>query len=256
VTTPVNSAGSLTIANALGSCAINATTITGAATVALISCALATGNTLTVNGNIYGANHYQCGVITMTSTGNLVLQTGNVTGGTGNDSYGIFKTTAGGTITTNGNLTAGSNRTTNAVYMHGVGTLNINSAVLTGGSGSGNTYLPFAVNAIFQGNTVNFTNCHFVAGVLNCCYAGPYSSLTNTGNAYYMQPVYNGAKYGPEPADHEMLAGVVCGDSTGNYHEATVAEVQDGVFFGPASSYEGTYAGGGVGRPELRGGNL
>jgi hypothetical protein len=43
---------------------------------------------------------------------------------------------------------------------------------------------------------------------------------------------------------------------TGTYHEATVAEVQDGVMFGAASALEGTYAGGGGGRPEIRGGNL
>jgi len=36
-----------------------------------------------------------------------------------------------------------------------------------------------------------------------------------------------------------------CDEMTGTYHEATVAEVQDGVFFGPASAYEGEYAGGG-----------
>jgi hypothetical protein len=35
--------------------------------------------------------------------------------------------------------------------------------------------------------------------------------------------------------------------ATGTYHEATVAEVQDGVFFGAASALEGTYAGGGGG---------
>ncbi|HUX00631.1 MAG TPA: hypothetical protein VMY35_06580, partial [Phycisphaerae bacterium] len=31
------------------------------------------------------------------------------------------------------------------------------------------------------------------------------------------------------------------------YHEATVAEVEDGVMFGPSSAYEGEYAGGGGG---------
>jgi hypothetical protein len=35
--------------------------------------------------------------------------------------------------------------------------------------------------------------------------------------------------------------------ATGTYHEATTAEVQDGVMFGAGSALEGTYAGGGVG---------
>jgi hypothetical protein len=62
--------------------------------------------------------------------------------------------------------------------------------------------------------------------------------------------------------DFPDAANVIEGDTTngaaGTYHEAAIAEVQDGVFFGPASAYEGTYAGGGggAGRPEIRGGNL
>jgi len=43
--------------------------------------------------------------------------------------------------------------------------------------------------------------------------------------------------------------------SQGTYHEATEAEVQQGVTFGASSALTGTYVGSG-GRPELRGGNL
>lgn len=46
------------------------------------------------------------------------------------------------------------------------------------------------------------------------------------------------------------------GGVQGTYHEATTAEVQDGVMFGASSALEGTYVGGGGGRPEIRGGNL
>ena len=68
--------------------------------------------------------------------------------------------------------------------------------------------------------------------------------------------------YPPEllPDKGDVVEGALYGDSTdsanygttegtaeGTYHEATVAEVEDGVMFGPDSSYEGEYAGGGGG---------
>jgi len=46
----------------------------------------------------------------------------------------------------------------------------------------------------------------------------------------------------PDPAN--VIEGDTTNGSAGTYHEATVGEVQDGVMFGPASEYEGTYVGG------------
>ena len=61
-----------------------------------------------------------------------------------------------------------------------------------------------------------------------------------SGNVYFKMwmeaPVF--------PAAADVIEGAA-GDVTGTYHEAAVGEVQSGVMFGPSSTLEGTYAGGG-----------
>lgn len=69
----------------------------------------------------------------------------------------------------------------------------------------------------------------------------------------------SGVVYGldlPSVTAGTVIEGTTINGTPGTYHEATVAEVQDGVMFGAGSALEGTYAGGGGGRPEIRGGNL
>ncbi len=49
------------------------------------------------------------------------------------------------------------------------------------------------------------------------------------------------------PSADDVIEGVPVDDTVGTYHEAETSEVKAGVHFGPSSSYEGTYEGGGGG---------
>jgi len=276
-------AGQLTLAmSESNTYAINATTITagtktstglinvsGAAPAAVLTvtgninasqsggtndCAgLVNSSTGTVNiiGNILGGSGsggYTCYGCVNSSTGTVNV-TGNVTGGSNLNGWG-FGNNSTGTVIVTGNITGGSytnmnyppyglsNASTGAVTVTGN---------ITGGSGSG-------AGLYNWGGVVTLNNCNLINSSTAAAYVGKSPTTWNLNANNYVQwgavKFYQDVPLAENVTEDDTVAGV-----TGTYHEATVAEVQNGVFFGAASALTGTYVGGG-GRPEFRGGNL
>ncbi len=176
-----------------------------------------TGYTLTVTGNVtggsVGTNAWGINIASAMTTN----VTGIITGGGSINRYGIRATS--GTLTVTGNVVAGS----------ATNTPGVNSDVLW---------------TLVDGNIINNTSSQAIVG--------PH--YYNPGAANYIQcpkttggaGTYNYGKTIPAASVIEAVDGDGANaPATGTYHEATVAEVQDGVMFGPASAYEGEYVGGG-----------
>ena len=133
---------------------------------------------------------------------------------------------------------------------------------VTGGSGSQAQGIGAAANNITTVPTYNHVR-HVDSANCNA-YAGkpPIWNITDKAN-YIQMPTVNADERGSQvmrfylpPAQGEIIEGKSAvgedlvdppGYGVPTYHEATVAEVEDGVMFGPSSAYEGEYAGGGGG---------
>jgi len=82
-------------------------------------------------------------------------------------------------------------------------------------------------------------------------YGGTLTRTTNITNR-------TGADFATAAQADSIISGTTISGVAGTYHEATEAEVQSGITFGPSSSYTGTYVGGGGGglirHPGMNGG--
>lgn len=213
-----------------------------------------TGYTLTVVGNVTGGSGTsKYGINNVTAV--TINITGNVSGGTGVSSYGLNNNSTG-TINVTGNVAGGSNTTALGIYNNTTGVVTITGTV-SGGSGVrayGVHQSSTGVTTVNSGNLINSATAMAVTGAI----------IYNPGAQNYIQypkPTSGHHNYAQAVAAGSVIEGVFAGvdDSDavvmGTYHEATAAEVQSGVTFGPSSGYTGTYSGGGGG-PLIGEGNL
>ncbi len=189
-----------------------------------------------VTGNITGGTFSNTPGIYNASTGALTV-VGNVTGGGGANAYGV-QTVSSGALTVTGNVTGGSATSAYGIYNSstGVSTINngnlINTATTSAIAGKC-VYNPGAINYIQYPKTAGTINYPQQLAVENVREAIVHGDVTGTLEVPAVGKVIENEPVGTPPA-------------VGTYHEATVAEVQDGVMFGPSSAYEGTLVGGGV----------
>jgi hypothetical protein len=203
------------------------------------------GYTLTVVGNVTGSTTTAGKYGINNATAVALIVTGNVSGGSQSNGRGILNNSTGA-ITVTGNVTGGSaagaqginNASTGAISITGNATAG--SSGNTQGVGGGGT----GTVTLTNGNIINTTSALAIAAI----------TIYNPGPTNYIEypkPASGTYKYGLTiPAAGILSTATPDGanvPATGTYHEATEAEVQLGVQFGPGSSYTGTYAGGGGG---------
>lgn len=166
----------------------------------------------------------------------------NIYGGSASTGRGIVISGAG-THNITGNITGGSDATTYGVSVTYAGSVvNILSSTLKGGS----HISAYALACIIANTTITLSGA-----------SGTGCNVDNTGTASALHGVpvlWNplptnwtrfGANYlAAQLLDHQVLDTVVNGTVTGNIVLPAAADVKDGVFFGPASATEGSYAGG------------
>ena len=189
--------------------------------------------TITVNGIVtggsgassYGFRHSSTGVTNLVYAGNAVV------GGSGTNAYGVFQTTVG-TINITGNVVGGSASLAHGIVNNSTGVINI-TGTITGGSFANACGLQNMSTGV-----VTLNSCNLINSASAVAYSG-YPPVWNLGATNYHQ--YAAGKLALEVAAANLLEGVGNGTVTGTYHEAAVAEVKDGIMFGPASAYEGTY---------------
>lgn len=221
-----------------------AANILASGTAAKYSLIIATGVTVNITGNCTNSTSYNVQLININHASAVVTITGNITGG-GSSNYGVY--IQAGTLTINGNLTGGSAGTQNncsALYALGDATATVNGTVTAGTVQTcirgGSSVAVSVTGTIVYGTAVE-----------------PYQGRVQwnpSADSKYIEVPYSGGTYklGKPIAAGLIIQDTVQGAVTGTYHEATVAEVQDGVMFGALSALEGTYAGGG-GLPILGG---
>jgi hypothetical protein len=188
-----------------------------------------TTGSLTNTGNIVGSSTTASKYGVAITSGSLTNSGGSITGGSAASASGVCATVAGNTITQTGDVVGGS------------------------GSGACGILNGYGLTTVNSGNLIDTATASAFFGIQLIYNPGPtnYHRMQAPGSTtkdyYYDIPTVGNV------TEDDTVAG-----ATGTYHEATVAEVQDGVFFGAGSALEGTYAGGGGGggRPEFRGGNL
>lgn len=214
----------------------------------------AASGTLTINGDVTGGSGASAYGFLTSSTGDHVIN-GNVAGGSGSASHGAYLNTTTGTLEINGDVAGGSG-SGNGVFHYGAVTVTGN---VTGGSGAG----AYGVRVVTPGaslevvgnvqagtylnnwgvynsgaGTVTITG-NLINGAVEVAYAGgPFT--WNAAADHYID-LTGGQRAAAEVDEDDLIEGVQNGQVTGVYHEATVAEVQDGVMFGPNQSLEGAY---------------
>jgi hypothetical protein len=251
--------------------------VTGSATTDSAMCIknqVNPGIDITVNGTVRGGsgtgtwsygllNSYSCTVTVTTAIGGSAansygiyhngtsgtVNVTNVTGGSAANSYGVYSNTNTVNVT---NVTGGSAATAYGIILASAGYINISGSV-TAGSATG-------CNAVYS---LHVSSIVTVTGdIIDNQYAAAICAkvlIINQGTTNYYR-VYTGATTRDMYYDLPDVGNVTEDDTvagaTGTYKEATEAEVQSGVHFGASSALTGSYAGGGGGRPEFRGGNL
>lgn len=232
--TDAGKAGYLTVAlDTLGSCSINATTITcGTHNGGLIVVTGTTTNTLTINGTTgTGGSSTNSYCIGITGSGNLNTVLG-LSGSSGTGSMGC-NWGSSGTWNHTGVITGGSGNSSYGAY-GSAGTFNITGTV-TGGSGSSGSrsygvLWDSSGVATLNGSMVNTRQMVAWGGKPPVWTVGAYDA--KWGDIYY----------GPEPLDHQLLSGVTCGRITGNRVDATASSVLSTHSYGdPDSQTTGTW---------------
>lgn len=120
--------GSFTLNNSI---TLNANVYAGGSNCVVFS--LSTGNSATINGNLFGSNTTGVAAVILSGNGTLTIN-GTATGGSVLNASGISHTSAG-ILNLNGNAIGGTFNNNNGVTFNGVGVVNIVGNV-TGGSGT------------------------------------------------------------------------------------------------------------------------
>ena len=235
---------------------------------------------VTIVGNVTGGTGTVRRGITNTSANVTIRITGDVSGGSGSSANGVY--TTAGTITISGNVTAnyahgvvvGGSPSTLTVtgtvtgsssnYVYGIvssgGAVTVNGDVVSGTKGAGiYTNTSATVITVNGGNIINGASPAIVgvSPILNLGptnyiqYPGSNSSITKLAlepaiaDIRYLTAIGSNVGICNIPSVDQVLNGVTVDAGSGDYVEASVAQVQAGVNFGPSSSYLGTFAAGG-----------
>jgi hypothetical protein len=278
--------GQLVVGSASGANKIYATTITGGAkgSAGTILFSGTTCDDLTINGNVAGGTGvcvYKTSSKTLTINGTVtggsvtnmyglrinaagtVAINGNITGGSQSSTMGIF-INSGCTLHTTGVISGGSGGQSHGVWYY-AGTLTMaHTGNVQGGSGAG----AMGIAGDYHVANITLNSCNFINGTGGVAYGAypptwiPAATTTQTWGAVtwakvvsaddLRDTVQNGGVTGNRtdcPAASAISTqsyGSGGTGITGTYVEATEAQVESGVNFGPASAYLGTLAAGGT----------
>ena len=236
-----NDGGGFTVSSAV---TIAANIMAGNSTSCITT--MGSGYTLTINGNITGGGFSStCGINNATAVN--IIVTGNATGG----SAGMAIANSTGNITIYGNVTGGGPGSTGGISNSGTVTVYGNVVATTSGSGI-YSQLSTAILTINSGNLINTATMQAVSGYISVYNPGPSNYVrcqtSGTVDLALEQPtnVRSGVSDGDVtgtmavPTAAQVLYNVPVDNTVGTYVEATPAQVQTGVGFGPSSSYTGT----------------